>query len=182
MSLKTELGHKESDTKKLHNNTIKFLGILLVGTFLIAAIFSGIGFGASNNPEIFNNEITNANADQVKDPNAAKYPNKVIQKMNLNKQRKDAEIRYKTALKKLKKPKTAISNAALVSSAGLPAGMDPGGLPHYYGSYHNYANSPIPTLTTSSNPTTVGNALNNRTFASDYPVAVGQLAPVLVVC
>jgi len=181
MSLKTELGHKESDTKKLHNNTIKFLGILLVGTFLIAAIFSGIGFGASNNPEIFNNEITNANADQVKDPNAAKYPNKVIQKMNLNKQRKDAEIRYKTALKKLKKPKTAISNAALVSSAGLPAGMDPGGLPHYYGSYPNYANSPIPTLTTSSNPTTVGNALNNRTFASDYPVAVGQLAPVLVV-
>lgn len=186
MFLKSEPDHKESDTKKININTLKFLGILLVGTFLIATIFSDIGFGAGNNPAISNNAITNANANQIKDPNAAKYPNKVIQKMDLNKQRKAAEGRYKAALKKLKiknapRPKVAILNDALVSAAALPTGMDPGGLPHYYGPYPNYANSPIPTLTTSLDPTTVGNALNDRTFASDYPVAIGQLAPVLVI-
>lgn len=93
MISKIESGLKESDTKKIHINTIKFLGILLVGMFLIATIFPDIGFGAGNDPAISNNAITNANANQIKDPNAAKYPNKVIRKMDLNKQRKAAEVR-----------------------------------------------------------------------------------------
>jgi len=52
------------------------------------------------------------------------------------------------------------------------------GAPHYF-SHPNYANSPLPTV--DGTLTYFGNALQDRTYASDYPVAVGELAPVLVV-
>jgi len=52
------------------------------------------------------------------------------------------------------------------------------GAPHYF-SHPNYANSPLPTV--EGTPTFLGNALQDRTYASDYPVGVGELAPVFVV-
>jgi len=52
------------------------------------------------------------------------------------------------------------------------------GAPHYF-SHPNYANSPLPT--TEGTLTFFGNALQDRTFASDFPVGLGELAPVLVV-
>lgn len=52
------------------------------------------------------------------------------------------------------------------------------GAPHYF-SHPNYANSPLPTL--EGAVIDVGNPLIERTYASDYPVGVGALAPVLVV-
>ena len=52
------------------------------------------------------------------------------------------------------------------------------GAPHYF-SHPNYANSPLPTVEGQLVP--VGNALVDRTYASDYPVAAGEVAPALVV-
>ena len=52
------------------------------------------------------------------------------------------------------------------------------GAPHYF-SHPNYANSPLPTV--NGTLTYFGNALQDRAYASDYPVGVGELAPVLVV-
>jgi FtsP/CotA-like multicopper oxidase with cupredoxin domain len=54
-------------------------------------------------------------------------------------------------------------------------------IPDYSGLVANWAYSPTPTLTTIGTPTTVGNPLVDRANASDYPVGVGQVAPVLVV-
>ena len=55
------------------------------------------------------------------------------------------------------------------------------GAPHYF-SHPNYANSPLPSVTTNPGAAAyVGNVLQDRAYASDYPVAVGQLAPVFVV-
>jgi FtsP/CotA-like multicopper oxidase with cupredoxin domain len=53
-----------------------------------------------------------------------------------------------------------------------------GGAPHYF-SHPNYANSPLPTI--QGAVISVGSPLIDRTYASDFPVAVGELAPVLVV-
>ncbi|HLF90907.1 MAG TPA: hypothetical protein VI451_18335, partial [Anaerolineales bacterium] len=50
--------------------------------------------------------------------------------------------------------------------------------PHYF-SHPNYANSPLPTIEGAVIP--VGNPLQDRAYASDFPVAVGELAPVFVV-
>ncbi|HSC29888.1 MAG TPA: hypothetical protein VLD67_21595, partial [Vicinamibacterales bacterium] len=52
------------------------------------------------------------------------------------------------------------------------------GAPRYF-SHPNYANSPLPTVEGAA--ITVGNALTDRAYASDFPVAVGELAPVFVV-
>jgi FtsP/CotA-like multicopper oxidase with cupredoxin domain len=53
-----------------------------------------------------------------------------------------------------------------------------GGAPHYF-SHPNYANSPLPTVEGSLKY--VGNPLQDRAYASDFPVGVGTWAPVLVV-
>jgi FtsP/CotA-like multicopper oxidase with cupredoxin domain len=52
------------------------------------------------------------------------------------------------------------------------------GAPHYF-SHPNYANSPLPTV--EGAVIGVGNPLVDRAYASDYPVGVGELAPVFVV-
>ncbi|MCG6567171.1 hypothetical protein C3E87_05955 [Tessaracoccus sp. ZS01] len=63
---------------------------------------------------------------------------------------------------------------------GAAVAMVPGAAPHYF-SHPNYANSPLPTVgTLPGAQSTVGNELLDREFASDYPVAPGELAPVFV--
>jgi FtsP/CotA-like multicopper oxidase with cupredoxin domain len=62
--------------------------------------------------------------------------------------------------------------------APLAAAALIGGAPHYF-SHPNYANSPLPTITGAVIP--VANPLIDRAYASDFPVAVGELAPVFVV-
>ena len=52
------------------------------------------------------------------------------------------------------------------------------GAPHYF-SHPNYANSPLPTV--DGTVIYFGNELIDRTYASDFPVGVGELAPVFVV-
>jgi hypothetical protein len=61
---------------------------------------------------------------------------------------------------------------ALAAPMGAAAAM-PGQAPRYF-SHPNYANSPLPQAAE-------GNALVDRAYASDFPVGVGQVAPVLVV-
>ena len=60
----------------------------------------------------------------------------------------------------------------------VQAAMLPGQAPHYF-SHPNYANSPLPTLEGAI--VAVGNPLQDRAYASDFPVGVGELAPVFVV-
>lgn len=81
----------------------------------------------------------------------------------------------------------ARARTTLGASEGMPAGSPavaaaPAAAmadvaPHYF-SHPNYANSPLPTAASAA---FYGNALQDRAYASDYPVASGQLAPVLVV-
>jgi FtsP/CotA-like multicopper oxidase with cupredoxin domain len=52
------------------------------------------------------------------------------------------------------------------------------GAPHYF-SHPNYANSPLPSIEGAVIP--FGNPLADRAYASDFPVGVGELAPVFVV-
>ncbi|HEU5108798.1 MAG TPA: hypothetical protein VFT95_09595, partial [Micromonosporaceae bacterium] len=52
-------------------------------------------------------------------------------------------------------------------------------MPHYYGPYPNYANSPLPTVTGAL--VDVGNPLTARAFATDYATPPGELGPVLVI-
>jgi len=63
----------------------------------------------------------------------------------------------------------------MVASAGAAA-MAPGTVPHFYGPFANYANSPLPTLQTVEGiPVTIGNPLIQR------PTATDSAANVLVV-
>ncbi|MGB3700859.1 MAG: hypothetical protein WA997_06275, partial [Anaerolineales bacterium] len=54
----------------------------------------------------------------------------------------------------------------------------PGDAPRYF-SHPNYANSPLPTV--EGTLTYFGNVLQERAYASDYPVGVGELAQAFVV-
>ncbi|MFZ5796786.1 MAG: multicopper oxidase domain-containing protein [Thermodesulfobacteriota bacterium] len=66
----------------------------------------------------------------------------------------------------------------LMVDAQPAAMMMPGQAPHYF-SHPNYANSPLPMVEGAVIP--VGNPLVDRQYASDFPVAAGELAPVFTV-
>jgi FtsP/CotA-like multicopper oxidase with cupredoxin domain len=68
--------------------------------------------------------------------------------------------------------------AALTITWGTALAAVPGDPPRYF-SHPNYANSPLPDVTYTV--TSVGNPLQDRAYASDFPVAAGEVAPVLVV-
>jgi hypothetical protein len=64
----------------------------------------------------------------------------------------------------------------MVGMEAMPA--MPGEAPRYF-SHPNYANSPLPMIEGAVIP--VGNPLQDRAYATDFPVGVGELAPVFVV-
>jgi FtsP/CotA-like multicopper oxidase with cupredoxin domain len=64
-------------------------------------------------------------------------------------------------------------------SAAGPRTTAAGTVPHYYGPYPNYANSPLPTVTGAV--ISVGNPLVGRAYATDFATPPGEQAPVLVV-
>ena len=82
--------------------------------------------------------------------------------------------RAKAAARALKKGQ--LNPLMLVEQAAQPAA--PGEAPRYF-SHPNYANSSLPTVEGAVIP--IGNALQDRAYASDHPVGVGALAPVFVV-
>jgi len=65
----------------------------------------------------------------------------------------------------------------LMAMAGAAAMALPGQAPRYF-SHPNYANSPLPTI--EGAVISVGNPLIDRTYATDFAVGVGELAPVFV--
>jgi FtsP/CotA-like multicopper oxidase with cupredoxin domain len=70
-------------------------------------------------------------------------------------------------------------NPLMVEAAPVAAAMAmPGDAPYYF-SHPNYANSPLPMM--QGAVISVGNPLQDRGYASDFPVGVGELAPVFVV-
>lgn len=163
MSIRIGLGHKKSIIQKLHENAIKFLGILLVFTFLIGTIFSTFAFGASETKNADPNKDVNNKWKVIKE----KYKNSVMMKIGLNELRIEAAKRYEDALKLKKPKKAAVPNAAFMPAVPLPAGMDPGGVPFYYGDIANYANSPMPTFPMVTTPTSFGNPLIGRNIQTD---------------
>ncbi|MBI5342483.1 MAG: hypothetical protein HZB63_04075 [Deltaproteobacteria bacterium] len=76
-----------------------------------------------------------------------------------------------------------IAVLSAVAFLGAPgwAQFDPGGVPHYFGPYPNWANSPMPKTVTTGTPTAVGNPLVDRAYATDFATPPGTLGPVLVV-
>ncbi|MFJ5925133.1 multicopper oxidase domain-containing protein [Kitasatospora sp. NPDC092948] len=74
------------------------------------------------------------------------------------------------------------------AAAAAPAGpTDQSKVPHYFGPWPNWANSPLTVsrakVSISSSATTVqvGNPLTGRAFATDYATPKGQLGPVFVI-
>ncbi len=120
----------------MKTNIVLAIGILLVGSILFTIFVSNSNAASASETSYSSNAVDPSMQDQVLNENAAsdaKIKNKVINKKLLNTERKAAAGRYK---------KSGASVTAGI--AALPAGMDPGGLPHYYGPYPNYANSPMP--------------------------------------
>ena len=88
----------------------------------------------------------------------------------------------------------AVGSVARTSRSGVAAlaaptsTVDQAKVPHYFGPYANWANSPLtlPDATVTIDPapltsSTVGNALQDRANATDYATLPGTLGPVLVV-
>src|SRR3972149_3403886 len=58
---------------------------------------------------------------------------------------KDKNLKYKAKVTPAERRLAARRTNALLARAAIPAVLDPGGIPHYFGPYANYANSPLPT-------------------------------------
>jgi len=74
--------------------------------------------------------------------------------------------------------RAAAQGFALPAIGQVAALAEPTAAPHYF-SHPNYANSQFPVFGTVA--TYFGNPLLDREYASDFPVAVGEIAPVFVV-
>ncbi len=98
-------------------------------------------------------------ADAAKDKQPKEKPNKPTQK-----DRKEAAARALQA---------GALNPLMVEAAAMPI-ID--GAPHYF-SHPNYANSQLPTV--EGTVIAVGNPLQDRAYASDFPVGVGSWRPCL---
>jgi FtsP/CotA-like multicopper oxidase with cupredoxin domain len=133
----------EQKKKRTTNDIAGFIGLLLIaGVLFSILILSGSAADTSNSTSSdnsitvssANNSFLNADAVQV---NAKKEKdNKVIKKMKEEPAlRKDAAARFKAA------------RDEVLAAGGMLAmpHLDPGGIPHYFGPYPNYANSPLPT-------------------------------------
>ena len=116
------------------------LGLCLALLILFAVSVSN----AYGQPNAFSSIVAKVSENQILDENAKLNSQQLLKlKMLLPEEREAAAERYKTAHKE------AIANARATSPPGAvplaaPAAADPGGVPHYYGPYPNYANSPLP--------------------------------------
>ena len=110
---------------------------------------------------------------QVQAQSLASGQAKLAQK---DKDKKDKKIKHKDRKEAAARSfQQGMLNPLMVNAQ---AAMVPGAAPHYF-SHPNYANSPLPDV--QGTPTYFGNVLQDRAYASDFPVGLGELAPVFVV-
>ena len=135
----------------------KFLNLMVSVMVVASLLIGGSGPASAQSPNSPNGNAQIASGDKDKD----KDKNKIT-----HKDRKAAAARalQQGALNPLMVDAQA---AALINGA-----------PHYF-SHPNYANSQLPTV--EGAVISVGNPLQDRAYASDFPVGVGELAPVFVV-
>ena len=97
-------------------------------------------------------------------------------------ERKAEQVQEKRDRRVTQEERDAAAARALQAGALNPLMVDmamaPGSAPRYF-SHPNYANSPLPSI--GGAVIAVGNPLVERTHASDFPVGVGELAPVFTV-
>lgn len=135
----------EQKRKRTNNDIAGFIGLLLIAGILFSILILNSSAADTSNSTSSdnairiapsNNSILNVDAVQV---NAKKEvdnkDNKVMKKMKEEPAlRKDAAARFKAA-----------RDEVLAAGGTLAAPqLDPGGIPHYFGPYPNYANSPLP--------------------------------------
>ena len=167
------LSKNERKVKRTINVSIGFIGILLIAGILFTALLlnssvvsSAASAGstpsynsAANTPD---NQALSTSTDSAAPDTKTKPNSKRITPAERN-----------AAAKRLK---TTIATGAIA-----PAAVTTGSVPDYFGVYPNYANSPLPTVTAVMTPTTVGNPLIDRAYATDFATPPGTLGPVFVV-
>lgn len=129
--------------KRTTNDIAVFIGLLLIAGILFSIfILNGSAADTSNSTSSDDSITVSAtnspilNADVVQVNAKSEKENKVVKKMKEETAlRKDAAARFKAA-------RDAVLAAG--RTLALPQ-LDPGGIPHYFGPYPNYANSPLPT-------------------------------------
>ncbi len=160
----------ERKIKRTTGVSIGFIGLLLTAGILFTILLLNSSVAApSTAPDssaVTTPDSQNLNANAAPDTQSVLITDKETQKKAAErlKEKRDLPAKRNAAAERYKKAGISVAEGILA----LPAGMDPGGLPHYYGPYPNYANSPIPTITlTGTTPTTVGNPLSERAYATD---------------
>ena len=163
------------EKRKIPNLALAFV---VIASLLVGA--SGATSAAVSAPEVAGSAFARAvtlhdaltAAPAPPDP-AKKYQNKHEKALEKQNRRVDPAERQAAAdLAGAKGFELPAIGEAVMAAAGVA--------PHYF-SHPNYANSPLPVLANTVTPTPVGNALQDRAYASDFPVGVGVLAPVFVV-
>ncbi len=159
----------EDKLKRTFSAGIGFIGILLAAgmLFTILLINSSAGSVASavDEPSIdaaSTSDSLTISASATPDIKFIlnKYKEKYKKAAEHLKEKRDLPAKRKAAAERYKKARNASMGAGIstvapvVGTLSLPAGMNPGGIPHYFGPYPNYANSPIPTITTFGNSLT----------------------------
>lgn len=141
MSLTSKSGQKKpDDTNKIHINSIKFLGILLIVgiIFTISLLNSSVAIAA---PPATGNEVSAAGSPN---PNA-----NAVNNPHINPIMRDLKPKQKAALRQISANNL---NAAMFGGELGPIQnniitVDGVMIPDYYGPYPNFANSPLPTIT-----------------------------------
>ena len=188
----------EDKLKRTFSAGIGFIGIPLAAGILftillmsssIDSVASAVSDTSSNASSVSAADTSDiltvsANATDAKSI-SDKYKEKQKKAAKSLKDKRDLPAKRKAAAERYKKARkdAGISTAAAtgVGTLAMPAGMDPGGIPHYFGPYPNYANSPIPTITTIGNSLTgprntpTDNAANVSVVNTHAPLPNGML-------
>lgn len=115
---------------------------------------------------LFINSSGAATDDSISSQNAVTAQDSTILKSKDDARNKLKSKREEHA-KRLEAAKRFKAARKAAGALTIPAIMDPGGIPHYFGPYPNYANSPIPTFPVVITPTTIGNPLIARNTPTD---------------
>jgi len=161
----------KTNAEKAIPSRMVFFGLLLAGGMLFALlILSSVAVDtvkASSSDELSMSEILALSGNENATPGTQEYyRTRLIAKFRETSEREAAAERFKALSQEAKNIKAA-SGAAL---AVAPPLFDPGGIPHYFGPYPNYAYSPMP------NGTVMG--INVTSGGSGYTTASATIEDV----